>query len=124
MGEDSNAPTAAEWKILKAVAERGACAARDVVAATSDRQGWTTSTVRTLLRRLVDKGHLQATRVGSSFLYSPTLAAGSALHTAADELLDNAGHHAVGPLLAYMVKRSRLSGEEIQRLRDILEQQG
>ena len=124
MSDRSDTPTAAEWKILKVVADKGACAARDVVDATGDTQGWSSSTVRTLLRRLVEKGHLQTTRVGNSFLYSPTLAAGSALHSAADELMENAGDKAVGPLLAYMVERSRLSEDEVERLRGILEKRG
>ena len=115
-------PTTAEWKILKVVAERGSCAARDVVAATADL-GWSTSTVRTLLRRLVEKGHVKTTRVGNSFLYEATHAADSALREAADELLDNAGNGAAG-VLAYMVERSRLSDDDLQSLRDLLEKRG
>lgn len=124
MPEHVESPTTAEWKILKEVAERGACAARDVVAATHERLGWSTSTVKTLLRRLVEKGLLKATRVGNSFLYEPTRAADSALREAADELLSNAGSAAVGPLLAYMVRRSDLSERDLQKLRDILEPRG
>lgn len=124
MTERVDAPTAAEWKILKAVAEHGACAARDVVSATGIKNGWSTSTVKTLLRRLVEKGHLSATRIGNSFQYEPTKVAGEALRGAADELLENTSTGAVGPLLAYMVKRSRLSADDLSELRDVLERRG
>ena len=53
-------PTAAEWKVLLTVWESGPLAARDVVDALEAETGWSTSTVKTLLRRLVDKGHLDA----------------------------------------------------------------
>ena len=44
---------------------------REVVEALAEETGWSASTVKTLLRRLVEKGHLATEPVGSSFLYSP-----------------------------------------------------
>ena len=47
------------------------CAARDVYEEAGQAFGWAPSTTKTLLRRLVDKGHLTATAVGTSYLYRP-----------------------------------------------------
>jgi hypothetical protein len=59
-------PTSAEWKILKAVFERGACGAREIIDDAESLHDWSASTVKTLLRRLVEKGHLRTRRVGTS----------------------------------------------------------
>ena len=62
------------------------------------------STVKTHLRRLVDKGYLATTQVGNSFLYHATRPPLRSLLADADRLLDNALDGTTGPLLAYMLK--------------------
>lgn len=121
MKKDSQSPSAAEWKILRIVQRLSPCAARDVVAELEDESGWSASTIKTLLRRLTQKGHLKTKRIGNSFEYRPTHSAHKLLCQAADGLLANAMGGAVGPLLAYMVERSELSADELEELRDVLE---
>ena len=116
--------SAAEWKVMNTVWRLKRCAAREVCEAAQAEFGWSASTVKTLLRRLVEKGYLQTTQVGNSFLYRPARPALSALRRAADTLLQNALEGTVGPLLAHMVKTSRLSPEEVAELRALLDRQG
>ncbi|MFG0318003.1 MAG: BlaI/MecI/CopY family transcriptional regulator [Planctomycetota bacterium JB042] len=116
----SETPTKAERKVWKVVHERGECAARDAVEALAASDGWSTSTVKTLLRRLVEKGFLRTTRVGNSFLYSPTESALEVLRDEADALLEGATAGTVGPLLAYMVKQSRLSADDLAELKELI----
>ena len=111
----------AEWKVMKIVWARRRAAARDVVLDASARHEWSPSTVKTLLKRLVDKGHLKATRVGNSFLYEPVESALPSLQRAADSLLEHAVDGLAGPLLVHLVKRSRLGAEEIAELRALLD---
>ncbi len=80
--------SAAEWKVMRIVWQLQPCAARDVVAEAEAQQGWAPSTVKTLLRRLVEKRQLKATRVGNSFLYRPAARAQDAL---------SSGRHATWP---------------------------
>ncbi len=118
-----DALTPAEWKVMKLVWQQKACAARDVYQAAGLEHGWAPSTVKTILRRLVEKGYLTTTQVGNSFLYRPARPVLKSLFGAADDLLQNALNGTVGPLLAYMVKKSRLSAEELAQLQAILDQQ-
>jgi len=114
-------PTPAEWKILRIVHAQGTSAAREVVAVAETEWGWSQSTIKTLLRRLVAKGHLDTRSVGNAFLYTPTSSAVKLLCTEADGLLANAAKDTVGPLLAYMVKKSKLSKQELEDLRALLD---
>ncbi len=114
--------TPAEWKIMKFIWQHDACAARDVCRAAGEEFGWAVSTVKTILRRLVEKGHLKTTRVGNSFLYRPALGALHSLYASADTLLDNALDGTVAPLLAYMAQKSDLSPNELDELRNLLDQ--
>lgn len=114
--------TPAEWKVMRIVWERKSCAARDVYQLAGEEYGWAASTAKTILRRLVEKGHLKTTRVGNSFLYTPTRPAIHSLRGAADMLLDNALCGTVGPLLAHMAKKGNLSAGELAELRDLLDE--
>src|SRR5262245_36439956 len=118
----TEALTQAEWKIMKIVWGRRSCAARDVYESAGAEHGWAPTTVKTLLHRLVEKGYLTTTQVGNSFLYKPTKPAIKPLLGAADALLDNVLDGLAGPLLAHMVKKSKLSREELSQLRSLLEE--
>ena len=81
--------------------------------------GWAASTVKTLLRRLVEKGFLTYSQVGNSFLYRPGAAAAQVAVRRGRRPSANALDGTVGPLLAYMVKRSKLSPDELSQLREL-----
>lgn len=115
-------PSDAEGRILRIVFEHGSCAARDVIAVAKTRYGWSASTVKTLLRRLVDKQHLRTRTVGSSLLYRPCRSAQNVLRESADQLIERTVEGAMGPLLQYMVKQSRLSAADLEALRALIEQ--
>jgi BlaI family transcriptional regulator, penicillinase repressor len=115
--------TVAEWKVMKIVWRLKSCSAREVYEVAREAHGWAPSTTKTLLRRLVEKRHLTATPVGTSFLYRPARPAWQSLAGAADTLLDNTLEGMDGKLLAYMVKKSKLTPEDLAQLRAILEEQ-
>jgi predicted transcriptional regulator len=120
-GEPAEPLTPAEWKVMKIVWQLKSGAARDIYEVAGREHGWAVSTVKTILRRLVEKGHLTYTQVGNSYLYRPARPALKSLFSAADVLLENTLEGTVGPLLAYMVKKSKLSPEELSQLRALLE---
>ncbi len=123
MAQDEQAGmSAAEWKVMHIVWSRSPCAARDVIAAAETEHGWSPSTVKTLLRRLVDKRQLKTTPVGNSFLYRPARPALKTLCRAADMLLGHTVEGTVAPLLMYMAQRGKLSQDELAELRAMFDE--
>ncbi len=120
--DSSETLTPAEWKVMKLIWQQGESAARDVYQVAGTEFGWAPSTVKTILRRLVEKGWLTTSRIGNSFLYRPAHSVLKSLRGAADVLLDHTIDGTVGPLLAYMVKKGRLSPEELQELRNLIDE--
>ena len=113
--------TPAEWKVMKIVWRRKACAARDVYEEAGQSLGWAPTTAKSVLRRLVEKGHLTTTQVGNSFLYQPAGSAVKSLLAAADALLDNVLEGTTGLVLSHLVEKSQLSDDELAKLRALLE---
>ena len=114
--------TAAEWKVMKIIWRRQSCSSRDVYEEARHEHGWAPTTTKTMLRRLVEKRHLQVTPVGTSYLYRPARPAWQSLAGAADTLLGHTLEGLDGKLLAYMVKKSRLTPDDLTHLRAILDQ--
>lgn len=111
-----------EWKIMKILWEKKACATRDILAIAGEAQGWTRSTVKTFLRRLVEKGYVKTTQVGNSYLYKPARPALKSFLHAADTLLENTVQGMAGPVAAHIVRNADLSEEDIQQLQAILDE--
>ena len=112
------------WELQKAMA-------REVYTIAGEQYSWTPATVKTLLKRLVDKGYVSTTRVGNGFVYRPARTALSTLQSAADTLMTNAVEGVTGPLLAHMVervvaerRRPRRLAEAHRRQEAVLEEAG
>ena len=111
----------AEWKVMKIVWELRKAMAREIYTIAGEQFSWTPATVKTLLKRLVDKGYVSTTRVGNGFVYRPARSALSALQSAADTLMTNVVEGVTGPLLAHMVERVSLSEDDIDVLQKLIE---
>ena len=86
-----------------------------------DRE-WAYSTVKTLVRRLVDKGWLTYRRVGNSFLYRPAVPRTKAVRAAVSEFSGRVLDGLLSPFVAYYADEKGLSPEEIARLEEIIAQ--
>jgi BlaI family transcriptional regulator, penicillinase repressor len=111
----------AEWKVMKIVWELRKAMAREIYTIAGEQYSWTPATVKTLLKRLVDKGYVSTTQVGNGFVYRPARTALSTLQSAADALLTNAVEGVTGPLLAHMVERMPLSADDLDALQKLID---
>jgi BlaI family transcriptional regulator, penicillinase repressor len=111
----------AEWKVMKIVWELRKAMAREVYTIAGEQYSWTPATVKTLLKRLVDKGYVSTTRVGNGFVYRPAQTALSTLQSAADTLMTNTVDGVTGPLLVHMVERMSLSKDDLDSLQKLID---
>jgi BlaI family transcriptional regulator, penicillinase repressor len=114
--------SAAEWKVMKIVWDLQKGMAREVYTVAGEAYGWAPPTVKTLLKRLVDKGYLFTTEVGNGFVYRPAQSALAILRNAADTLLEHTTRTATGPLLAHMVESSPLAKDDLDALQKLIEE--
>jgi predicted transcriptional regulator len=110
----------AEWKVMKIVWSLKKAMAREVYTIATEQHEWAPATVKTILKRLVEKGYVSTTRVGNGFVYRPAESALSALQSAADTLMSNA-EGVTGPLLVHMVERVNLSKDDLDSLQKLID---
>ncbi len=68
----SNELTAAEQKIMQVLWQRGPLTVRDIAAELSQEQQVAYTTIQTLCRILLDKGHVSCEKQGKAFVYQAT----------------------------------------------------
>ena len=97
-------------------------AAEDVVARLSARSDWAEPTIKTLLNRLLKKGAVRADRDGRRYLYSPVLSREAWVSGQSEGVLDRLFGGRVAPLVAHFSERGKLSQDDIDALRRLIEE--
>jgi BlaI family penicillinase repressor len=111
----------AELVVMKVVWACGPVTANQVVGALENQTPWKPKTVQTLLRRLVHKGALAFDRRGREYLFKPLIDAGEFVHAASQSFLRRVFDGEVAPFLACFLEREKLTPDEIEELRRILD---
>jgi BlaI family transcriptional regulator, penicillinase repressor len=112
--------TEAEWEIMAVVWERTPVAASTIVELVERRKQWTLATVRTLLRRLVNKGALKQESEGKRYIYTPLISMAECARRESESFLDRVLGRAPSEAILHLVKRADLSREDIHELQKIL----
>jgi len=116
----SRALSDSEWEVMKVLWEHGPLASRDVYDHLSKEQAWAHGTVKTLLRRMVEKGWVSYTRVGNSFLYRPAISKQKGLRSVMRQFSQKVLGGALSPFVAYYTKERQLAPEDVAELERLL----
>jgi len=116
--------TAAEWEIMKLMWQKAPQTSAEVVQALSKTTDWSPKTIRTLVKRLVVKGALKFEQIGRVYSYSPTVEEKDCAVAEAQSFLKRIYGGAFEPMLANFLDAQVLSDEEIEKLKQIIEEQG
>ena len=100
---------------------QGPVPASAVAAALEKERKWSLATVRTLLRRLVNKGALNQKQEGKRFRYTPQISMDECVRQESKSFLDRVLGRTPPATILQLVKKTALSKDDIQELRRILE---
>ena len=114
----------AEWEVMKVLWERGDLSAGQVVDAVADANRWSPRTVKTLLNRLVKKGALAFEVAGRHYVYRAAVGRDACVRKETRSFLSRVFDGAVAPAVVHFLEQSRLSPQEIEQLRQMLDDAG
>lgn len=107
---------------MEIVWDRAPVPATAIVEALEKKRDWSLATVRTLLRRLVDKGALGQEADGKRFLYSARVSRAECARKESDSFWDRVLGRAPAATLLHLVRRADLTRDDIEQLRRILKE--
>ncbi|WP_127533790.1 BlaI/MecI/CopY family transcriptional regulator [Paenibacillus kobensis] len=112
----------AEWEVMKIIWAGAPLTASDVVAALEGSKDWNPKTVRSLMNRLVEKGALGCNPEGKSYSYFPLVKEDECVRYETSSLLRRIYGGALKPMLVHFLSDERLTKEDIEELKQILDQ--
>lgn len=114
--------TDAEWEVMRVAWATNETTSKEVTEILNEKTEWKSTTVKTLLSRLVDKGMLGTTRKGNKFTYFPLVEERKSMEALSQEMLTKVCSKKVGKVLASIIKDSILSFEDIAELELLLKE--
>jgi predicted transcriptional regulator len=105
-----------EDTVMKVIWAKGPCTAEEVRQALMRRQPMKDSTVRTVLRRLEEKGYLAHEVSGRTYIYRERVPARKAATQAVRQIVDRFCEGSVEQLLLGMVDDRILTAEQLEEL--------
>ena len=112
--------SSAEWEVMRVLWTKGETTSTEITKILSSKQDWSSSTVKTLLGRLADKGYLTSRREGRTYLYQPLLNEEEANFTAVNEVFSKICLTKHGHLLGKLIQQIPMTKEQIKDLQEIL----
>jgi BlaI family penicillinase repressor len=110
----------AEWAVMEEIWRKHPITALEVVKRLAPRHRWQDQTIRTMLRRLIDKRAINYTAEGKVYHYEPAVSREQCVRMESRSFLERVFGGAAKPLLIQMVQEADLSEEDIEELKHLL----
>lgn len=110
----------AEWEVMKIIWSKSPIPANQVIEALSDSIDWKPKTVKTLISRLVKKHALGYTQENRIYYYYPLVDEDECLKAESQSFLNRVYGGALKPMLINFLREEKLTPEEIEELKCIL----
>ena len=110
-----------EWKIMKILLQTPKLTLRQIYEKTGAAEGWSYTTVRTLVTRLVEKEAVAADKSGANFKYYPLLSENECKNSEVKNFIDKVFDGKKSTLMVSLTKDSKLTEEETKTLMSLIE---
>lgn len=111
----------AEFQVMKVIWGKSPVSTTEVVTELEKTTDWKPKTIQTLLSRLVKKDVLSFKSEGRVFVYTPLVKESDYLSQESDSFLKRFYNGTLNAMVVNFLDQDRLSDDEIERLREILE---
>lgn len=116
MGRKPARISEAEQQLLQLLWDESPLGAAEIAERAPADRGWSLTTVKTMLSRLVAKGVLGVEPEGRRFLYRPLVARETVASNQAGRLIDRLFGGRVSPLVAQLAEEGQLSKDDLEEL--------
>lgn len=119
MGEETTKLFDSELKVMNVLWKDGDVPARHIADILNKELGWNKNTTYTLIKRCMKKGAIERTE--PNFMCHALISKERVQEAETNELIDKVYDGSMDKLFAALLGRKKLSGEQIERLKQIVE---
>lgn len=114
--------TPAEWEVMRIVWVQGETTSREVYSILNEKKEWKSTTVKTLLKRLVEKGMLSTRTQNNKYIYTALVEQRKSVQNITNELLSKICSTKVGTLIETLIMDSQLSYNDIDGIEQAVQE--
>lgn len=111
----------AEWRIMQVIWGSSPITANEVIDQLENNTDWKPKTIKTLIRRLVEKKVLGFHVEGKAYLYYPLVSENEGIRVESENFLQKVFNGSLNLMLANFIQEQRLSEEDIKELKRIID---
>mgnify|MGYP003185826321 FL=1 len=111
-----------EWEIMRIIWTIEPVSSTKIIQELQAKKDWSESTIKTLLRRLVNKNLLSTTKEGRHFVYSAKVNQAQVMTEAAQELLDRMCNMHKGEVILQLLADSPISKNDLAKMKQVINQ--
>ena len=111
-----------EWEIMRIIWTIEPVSSTKIIQELQAKKDWSESTIKTLLRRLVNKNLLNTTKEGRHFVYSAKVNQAQVMTEAAQELLDRMCNMHKGEVILQLLADSPISKNDLAKMKQVIDQ--
>ena len=111
-----------EWEVMRIIWTIEPVSSTKIIQELQAKKDWSESTIKTLLRRLVNKNLLSTTKEGRHFVYSAKVNQTQVMTEAAQELLDRMCNMHKGEVILQLLADSPISKSDLAKMKQIINQ--
>jgi len=111
-----------EWEIMQIIWTIEPVSSTKIIQELQAKKDWSESTIKTLLRRLVNKNLLNTTKEGRHFVYSAKVNQAQVMTEAAQELLDRMCNMHKGEVILQLLADSPISKNDLAKMKQVINQ--
>ncbi|WP_315115010.1 BlaI/MecI/CopY family transcriptional regulator [uncultured Clostridium sp.] len=111
----------AEWEVMKLLWDKGNITSKEIVETLKSTTNWSSTTIYTLINRLVKKNAVGIKEGTSPYICYPLVSQEELRTEESKSFLKKVFDGSLNLMLVNFVKNEKLSNEEIEELKDILE---
>ncbi|GAP03403.1 copper transport repressor, CopY/TcrY family [Fructobacillus pseudoficulneus] len=112
--------TDTEQAIMRIIWTKKQATGREIITEAQLSHDWSSSTIKTLIRRLTDKGMITVDKSKSVFTYLPAVSENDATDDQAKRLFESVCDAYKGTLLTELIQSEPLSQSDIVKMQEIL----
>ncbi len=114
--------TNAEWEIMRVVWAKEQTTSSEITELLQTRLGWKSSTVKTLLNRLVEKDFLKTKKDGKRFIYSANVTETTSAKSLAEDAKEKICARNIPLFIEEMIATSDFTMEDLEQLEEIIKE--
>lgn len=109
-----------EWEVMKIIWDKKEVTSNEIIEELKDKKEWKAATVKTLISRLLNKEAISFNKKGKEYIYYPLIEEEKTVIEESMSFINRVFNGSVSDLLLNFVKSEKLTEEDIDELKEIL----